>query len=120
MHPSASHWLLATLQHHIGRDNGITARELVREVNTAAILRHHVGGDLIRERDLRTLVQELRLQGQHVCAHPTSGYYLAASPEELQVTLDFLRDRAVASLKQVAAMQRVSLPDLVGQLHLPT
>jgi hypothetical protein len=35
-------------------------------------------------------------------------------------TCNFLYDRAMTSLRQIATMRRVSLPDLRGQLHLPT
>ena len=114
MDSNAEHLLLATLRSHIGRGSGVTARVLVAEVNTTAMRR------LLNERDLRSLVTTLRLQGHHVCAHPSSGYYLAANVAELSDCTKFLKDRAMSSLQQVAAMERVSLPDLVGQLHLPT
>lgn len=111
---NAQHQLLATLRRHIGRGNGVTARALVAQVNFVARC------DLINERDLRHLVVELRLQGHHVCAHPAHGYYIAANDEELTESLKYLTDRAMSSLRQVAAMKRVSMPDLFGQLHLPT
>jgi hypothetical protein len=108
------HAVLGALRKHIGRSSGTTARELVAEVNATART------ELINERDLRHIVKALRLLGHHVCAHPSAGYFIAANDAELQETTGFLRDRALASLKQVAAMERVSLPDLFGQLHLPT
>lgn len=108
------HAVLDALRKHIGRSSGTTARDLVAEVNAAART------ELINERDLRHIVKALRLQGHHVCAHPSAGYFIAANDAELQETTGFLRDRALASLQQVAAMERVSLPDLFGQLHLPT
>lgn len=109
------HRVLAALREHIGRSRGVTARDLVQEVNAPL-----QASDRINERDLRHIIVALRLQGHHVCAHPTSGYFLAASIEELQETTKFLKDRALASLAQVAAMEHVSLPDLFGQMHLPT
>lgn len=105
--------LLAALRNHIGRARGVTVTALAREVLGTEPTR----GD---ERVVRRLVVELRLEGHHVCAHPTSGYYLAASPDELADTIAFLRDRAMSSLEQIAAMKRVSVPDLWGQLRLPT
>lgn len=105
--------LLVALSHHIGRANGVTVTALAREALGAEPTR----GD---ERIVRKLVVELRNEGNHVCAHPASGYYLAASPEELADTIAFLRERAMSSLTQIAAMKHVSLPDLFGQLHLPT
>lgn len=114
MDASAQHRVLSALRNHIGRDRGITARGLVFEVNGVT------ASPAINERDLRHIVVALRLQGHHVCAHPTSGYYLAETVEELQEATKFLKDRAISSLQQVAAMEQVSLPDLFGQLHLPT
>lgn len=105
--------LLAALRHHIGRANGVTVTALARECLGAEPTR----GD---ERTVRKLVVELRNEGHHVCAHPASGYYLAANADELADTIAFLRERAMSSLTQIAAMKHVSVPDLFGQLHLPT
>ena len=108
------HTLLQALRNHIGRERGVTARALAAEILNS----YRVDG--ANERRLRNLVVELRLQGHHVCAHPASGYYLAATPEELEETCAFLRSRAMQSLQQISRMQRISIPDLVGQMHLPT
>lgn len=106
--------LLQALRHHIGRANGITAKALVVEINARA------GKPVITERELRHLVVDLRKDGHHVCAHPKTGYYLAADATELEETYTFLTHRALCSLQQAAAMKRVSVPDLFGQLRLPT
>lgn len=109
--------LLVAMRQHIGRAAGITARALVVEVNTLAMQSKR---PTLSERELRHAVVALRLEGHHVCAHPASGYYLAQTAGELQEATKFLKDRAISSLQQVAAMEKVSLPDLFGQLHLPT
>jgi len=106
--------VLAELQRHIGADNGIHVRELVYRI-TNAVMR-----DEALERKVREIVTELRMQGQHVCGHPASGYYIAATAQELEATCEFLYQRAMTGLSQVARMKHVSLPDLRGQLHLPT
>lgn len=102
-------WALAM---HKGADNGVRACDLVREICG------ETSGRL--ERELRHVVEDLRDQGHHVCAHPSTGYFMAATPEELEATCMFLRDRALGSLKKEAAMRHVSLPELLGQLRLPT
>ena len=104
--------LLEVLANHIGRENGITAADLVTEM-------HGESGAAL-EREMRVAVQQLREEGHHICAHPSSGYYLAANPQELDDTCRFLVDRAMCSLKQVAHMKRVSVPDLHGQMRLTT
>lgn len=96
-----------------GEANGVRACDLVKEI---------CGGETCAaaERRLRSLIEELRREGQHICGHPAHGYFLAATDEELLATVTFLHDRAMTSLTQAAAMQRVSLPDLRRQLRLPT
>lgn len=105
--------LLVALRDHIGRRKGVTAAALCRQV----LGREPDGGD---ERQLRDVVTELRRAGHHVCAHPSDGYYLAETAEELDATCAFLYGRAMSALEQIAAMRRVSVPDLRGQLKLPT
>lgn len=106
--------VLAVLSGHIGEAAGITARALVAEVNAQHPER------AISERDLRSIVTDLRLDGAHVCAHPNHGYFIAATAEELERTIKFLRGRAMSSLNQINAMQRHAVPDLHGQQRLPT
>lgn len=105
--------VLSALSHHIGVGNGVHSDLLVHEILG------HFGGAAY-ERRLRQIVTALRLEGHHVCAHPLHGYFIAATPEELDATCAFLYERALASLTQISRMKQVSLPDLRGQLHLPT
>lgn len=105
--------VLAALAAHAGKEKGIHARDLARKIAGA-----HSGP--AAERRLRQVITELRLEGQHICGTPEQGYYLAADADELNHTCSFLYERAMASLKQISSMKRVSLPDLRGQLHLPT
>lgn len=103
--------VLAALQGRIGSANGLTAEEL-----SQAITGKHGTGDLRR---LRTAIEHLRREGHAVCATPKHGYYMAANAADLDKTCAFLLDRAMTSLRQIAAMKRVAMPDLRGQLGLP-
>lgn len=105
--------VLAALSRHIGAGCGINARDLARQVVGVFV----TGGS---ERQLRHMIEMLRRQGYHICGTPKDGYYMAANDAELICTCDFLYERAMTSLAQIAAMRRVSLPDLRGQLRLPT
>ena len=49
-------------------------------------------------RAVRKLREELIDEGVPVCAHPTTGYYIAATWEEVEATYDWLRSRAMHSL----------------------
>lgn len=109
----AGTFVLTALSHHIGAGNGIAARDLVRELEDLFAL---PGG----ERLLRKTIEELRREGHHICGTPAEGYYMADCEDELDRTCRFLYERAMTTLAQVAAMKRVSLPDLRGQLRLPT
>lgn len=105
--------LLSALASHVGQNNGVHARDLARKLAGPAA----TAGT---ERKLRQVITELRLEGLHICGTPEAGYYLAENAAELNHTCSFLYDRAMASLQQIARMKQVSLPDLRGQLHLPT
>ena len=111
MSPLSRDTVLFALACHVGEENGVHASELVVEIcgSTSAAM----------ERQLREQIEELRRAGQHICGHPSSGYYIAATDVELLKTVKFLHDRAMTSLDQAAAMQRVSLPDLRQQLRIP-
>lgn len=106
--------LLVVMRQHIGKANGIKAADLVDEITK------HAGTRICSERDLRSVVESMREEGHHICAHPRDGYFIAEDPAELDETCAFLQSRALRSLKQVAAMRRVSLPTLFGQMNLPT
>ncbi len=103
----SKHDLLAVLSRHIGRGHGITVHTLAQQLD-------------ITERQVRSLVSELRLAGHAVCGHPRDGYYIAANAEELDETCQFLRDRAMHSLQLESRLRNIPMPDLLGQLHVPT
>ena len=104
---SPANRMLSVLQTHIGADKGITAIALAGRLG-------------LPERKIRHLITELREDGIAVCGHPAHGYYIAETAEELEATIDFLKGRALCSLQLASRMSKVPLPDLLGQLHLPT
>lgn len=97
---------------HRGKSKGATVRQLVAELSG------EVSPAL--ERQVRHLVVELRKKGIPICACPSQGYYIAETEEELQTTIQYLYDRAMTGLVQVAGLKKMALPDLVGQLGLDT
>lgn len=74
----------------------------------------------VPERAVRAAVSELREEGIAVCAHPSEGYYIANSAQELEQCCQFLRSRALHSLQLEARLRKVALADLIGQLRLNT
>lgn len=103
--------LLAVLSRHIGARNGINVEQLAWRVFGA-------GATQRDQRQIRKLVVELRRKGEHICADPAHGYFMAETDAELDAACRFLYDRALTSLTQISAMKRVSLPDLAGQLRI--
>jgi transposase len=101
------HQLLQAMTGHIGRERGISAEGLAGRLD-------------ISVRVVRQLVTEAREEGEAVCGTPRDGYYIAANEEELTETIDFLKDRAMCSLHLASRLSRIPLPDLIGQLKLPT
>ncbi len=99
--------LLTLLSRHIGANNGTTAAQISSNLN-------------ISMRRVRHLVCELREEGTAVCGTPHTGYYIAATPQELEETCRFLRGRAMHSLMLESRLRKVALEDLIGQMRLRT
>lgn len=105
--------VLQALANHIGQERAAHATALVGEIMGAVDDIDHP------LRVLRHTIVALRCDGYHVCGHPGFGYYMAENAAEINRTCEFLYSRSMTTLQQVAAMKRVSLPDLRGQLRLP-
>lgn len=99
--------LLTTLSYHHGADRGVSAWALSKALD-------------VPERLVRTWVSELREEGIAIAANPKTGYFIAETAAELEECCKFLRKRAMHSLVLESRMRRISLPDLIGQLHLRT
>lgn len=76
----------------IGADNGQSVQSLVFILDTT-------------ERGVRKLVDELIDEGVPVCAHPSTGYYIAATWEEVEATYDWLRSRGLHSLNKASKLR---------------
>lgn len=103
----SKHDLFSILAHRVGQHNGASVSTLAKQLGTT-------------ERQVRSLVSELRLDGIAVCGTPKSGYYIAANADELKETCEFLRHRAMHSLQLESRLRNIPMPDLLGQLHVPT
>ncbi|MBX3634724.1 MAG: HTH domain-containing protein [Rubrivivax sp.] len=97
--------LLQAMSRHQGAANGVSAATLATRLG-------------VEPRQLRKLISAAREDGIAICGRPSTGYYMPATPQELQAACEFLRRRALHSLRALSRMQRVSLPVLCGQLLL--
>ena len=91
--------------HHVGAESGISAQALARAAG-------------VPERSVRYAVEAARAAGHGICAHPANGYFMPASAAEIERTCQFLRARALTSLVQVAALNKISLKAAIGQLEI--
>lgn len=105
MASKTKHDLMAAMVNHCGKDKAISSRELAFIVG-------------VTERKVRLLVTECRQDGYAICGHPSSGYFMARNQAELEETLEFLRHRALTSLKLASTLGNIPLGDLIGQLHI--
>ena len=105
--------VLAALRRRVGPANGATVRQLATEILGTP-------SDAADERRLRPVIEQLREEGHPVCATPDEGYHHAADAADLERTLMFLVRRIEGTARKVARMKGVALPDLYGQLGLPT
>jgi len=97
--------VLEILKGHKGRAHGISVESLAARAGMA-------------ERKVREAIAELRKSGVPICAVPGTGYYMAATKQDLEKTLKFLHARALHSLGLEAQLRKTSLGDLAGQLAL--
>lgn len=100
--------LLNVLAGHIGKGNGIGVKQLALKLEGTT------------ERHVRQLISELRDEAHAICGTPAHGYYIAATPEELDETCSFLHNRAIHSLTLESRLRKIPLVDLIGQLRLRT
>lgn len=105
MAPKNKHDLLAAMVNHSGKDKSINATDLADKLG-------------VTERQLRDFVTECRKDGYAICAHPSSGYFMARTQEEIEETIAFLKHRALTSLELVATLQKRPMADVLGQLHI--
>ena len=99
--------VLVVLQRHLGKENGVKARDLAAAAG-------------VSDREVRHQVSALREDGIAICGHPTTGYFIASSADELDTTVEYLKARAMHSLRLASRLTKIPLPDLIGQLHLKT
>lgn len=108
--------LLMVLDRHKGQRNRIGMRELSAEVMQRQVT--HLINDTA---ELRIIIRRLRRQGTPICSLSDKynpGYYLAETPEELMEFTERHRKRGLTSLAQAAALLKIGLPELLGQLQL--
>lgn len=105
-----------TLARHIGAPNAVGMGELYESV-FGAPWTHRINDT----RRLRTYITILRREGMPICSTARKeggGYYLPAGSSELVQYLRRSKVRALRILSRVARIQKISMPELLGQMRL--
>ncbi len=106
MNQSVSNFI-TVMQRHIGRENAISGKRLSEALQ-------------VNDREMRKLTDHAIEEGIALCSHPAYGYWVAKTPDELEETCRFHRSRALHELQKEARLKKLTLADLLGQLHLGT
>lgn len=105
---ATSNQLITVLSNHIGKGNGISAKELATRLG------------MDETRPLRKLIsQAIEHDNVAICGTPRDGYYIASTGEELIETIEWHDHRAKHELNKSSRLRKM-LGDLFGQIHLPT
>jgi len=108
--------LLTELSRHVGEINAIGMAELFETVFGES-WRNRINDT----RKLRSLVTLLRREGVPICSVSSrsgGGYYLAAAGSELRGYTERDKRRALGILYRVSLIEKISLPELLGQMRL--
>jgi len=109
--------VLEVLARHVGKANALTMADLTSAVQRCQVTPSRRYDE---SRIVRSVVEQLRREGHAICHHNGrgGGYFMAANENELSDTAGWFRQRAMSAFRQEAALKRISLTDLVEQLHL--
>jgi len=100
----------------VGRSNAIGMGELF-ELVFGQPYEHRINST----RELRTLITNLRHRGKRICsvtATGGAGYFIAAAGSELEDYTGRLKKQGLKKLAQAARLEKISLPDLLGQSRM--
>jgi len=112
------HKVDALLKKHRGPEYCILMNEIFVEVTGGHIIPNR---RLDQTRFIRTIIKELREAGRPICIKAgtkNGGYFTARNEEELKKTIETFHSRAMSSLKQEAALKRISFNELLEQYEL--
>jgi tRNA(Ile)-lysidine synthase TilS/MesJ len=107
---------LTTMAKHIGRNNAISMVNLYTEVFGEAP-KTAISGT----RKIRKLINELRKEGIPICSVRVAGengYFLASGGSDLEDYCRRLRTEALKKLQLEATLRKLTLPKLLGEIHL--
>lgn len=105
------------LQAHTGADDCVLMNEIFVTVTGSHIIPNR---RYDQTRIIRSIIKELREDGKPIGikAGSNGGYFTARNDEELESTIQLFHHRAMSSLRQEAALKRISFSELLEQYEL--
>jgi hypothetical protein len=107
-HDAAEHRVLAVLFDHYGRARAIRVPDLAALVG-------------VGPREVQAIVHRLRIEHAAPIASTSArpaGYFMAETAAEIEQFVREQRRKALGTLAAIAAVRRVALPELLGQLAI--
>jgi len=113
-HVEIKHKINALLKKHVGPENCILMNEIFVQVTGSHIIPKRRYN---QTRFIRSVIKELREAGCPVGikAGSTGGYFTARNDAELESTIQMFHRRAISSLKQEAALKKITFNELLEQ-----
>lgn len=107
----------ALLKQHLGQDDCILMNEIYVTVTGSHIIPYR---RYDQTRFIRSIIKELREAGRPIGIKSgnNGGYFTARNDEELESTIQTFHCRAMSSLRQEAALKRISFNELLEQYEL--
>ncbi len=106
--------MAALLKKYAGPENCILQYEIYVQITGSHIIPKR---RYDQTRFIRSIVKELREDGMPI-GIAKHGYFIARSTEELATTISTFHKRAMSSLKQEAALKRLTFNELLEQYEL--
>ncbi|MBW2052732.1 MAG: hypothetical protein JRG97_15630 [Deltaproteobacteria bacterium] len=104
--------VLQILVNHVGQENAIDMGDLYERV-----FKKSWKNKINDTRPLRDVIEKLRWRGVRICSD-CAGYFVASCGSELDDYLSRTRRRHLKGLAREAAMRRITLHTLLGQMQL--
>lgn len=104
----------ALLKTHMGPEDCILQYEIYVEITGSHIIPKR---RYDQTRFIRSIIKDLREEGMAI-GIAKNGYFLARNAQELEATIQTFHKRAISSLKQEAALKRLTFNELLEQYEL--
>ncbi len=104
--------ILRILEGHLGADNPVSRAELVDRVN------QHYPLSPIHDRQIRLTIKHLICQHGAAIGSCHWGYFMAATPQEIEGVCKYYDSYGLSSLYVAAKLRKIEMAEYLGQLSI--